>query len=247
MRVYFEPPGCIPLSEIIENARLSKLRGLSEPSGKGLRLALVGGGPSAAEHLDVLRAWDGEVWAINGAWAWCRDHGIAATFVTFHPMVDVPAGVVRAVIGEECSPALFDALAGCELYTLTDESPNGQALPRGGTTATAVAVKMPLLGFYDLTFFGLEGSYGARTHNYAVYQDPDEPWMVVKVGGETFQTKLEFLTQSIILAELVHAYPIYEERCGGLLGALVRDHEYDVIEMAPILHECSEIIHGSAA
>ena len=245
MRVYFDPPGCIPLDEIIENARLSRLRGLSEPKGNGRRLALVGGGLSAAERIDELRAFDGEVWAINGAWSWCRDHGIGATFVTFHPMVDVPPGVKRAVIGEECSPPLFDALAHCELYTLTDESSNGEALPRGGTTATAVAIKMPLLGFYDLTFYGLEGSYGARTHNYDVLIRDDEPWMVVKADGQTFRTKLEFLHQSIILAELIHAYPIYEERCGGLLAALVQDHEYDVIEMAPILHECSEVICGN--
>jgi hypothetical protein len=147
-----------------------------------------------------------------------------------HPVIQLDPRVKRAVLGEECSPALFDALSDTELYILTDRTPSGQTLPRGGTTATAVALAAPLLGFADTTFFGCEGSYGLSSHNYPVYQDPDEPWVIVRVCGETFRTKAEFLLQSYILAELVHAFPIYEERSGGLLAALVRDNQYEVID-----------------
>lgn len=236
MKLLFRAEGCIPLADVLENVRLSKLRGLREPAGNGKRLALVGGGPSAADHVETLRNWPGEVWAINGAARWCWERGIKATLVTFHPWVEVPECVTRIILGEECSPALFDACAGRELYVLNDETPSGQVLPRGGTTATAVAIKFPFLGFFDVTLFGLEGSYsGHVTHNYTVYEDPNEPWVIVEANGQTFRTKAEFLLQGRWLAEFIHAYPIYEERSGGLLAALVKDHDYDVIDMAPCL------------
>lgn len=235
MKVLFRPEGCIPLEQVLDNVRLANLRGLPHVKGSG-RLALVGGGPSAARYLDELRAWPGEVWGINGAASWLVDQGIAATFVTVHPMVDnVSPRVRRAVLGEECSPELFDALSDRAVFLLTDQTPSGQTLPRGGTTATAVAICAPLLGFTDVSFFGCEGSYAATTHNYPVYQDPAEPWVIVRANGETFRTKAEFLMQSRIIAEFVHAYPFYEERSGGLLAALVQDHDYDVTDMAPSL------------
>jgi hypothetical protein len=31
------------------------------------RLAVVGGSPWVKDHLDELKAWDGDIWAINGA------------------------------------------------------------------------------------------------------------------------------------------------------------------------------------
>lgn len=225
----FMPLGCIPLERVLANCVASNKRCLPAAQGCG-PLALVGGGPSAAKHIDELRAWPGEVWAINGAAGWCIERGINATLVTMHPDIEVPACVTRAVLGEECSPDLFEKLSGRELYILTDRTRAGSTLPRGGTTATAVAIAAPLLGFADTTFFGCEGSYGGTSHNYAVYQDPNEPWMIVRVGSETFRTKAEFLLQSYILAELVHAFPIYEERSGGLLAALVRNNQYEVID-----------------
>lgn len=199
------------------------------------RLALVGGGLSAAEHIETLRAWDGEVWAINGAAKWCHDNDIDATLVTVHPDIDPPACITRAVLGTECSPALFDKLAHCEIRLLPDRLPNGDGLWRGGTTALAVAYALPFMGFADMTMFGLEGSYGERSHNYDVYQNPDEAWVLVQTSSGTFRTKLEFMHQCQLMAELIWKYPIYEERSGGLLRALVQDHEHDVIDAHPDL------------
>jgi hypothetical protein len=246
LRIQFTADGCLSDAEINENIRLSKLRGLPHIKGAG-RLALVGGGPSAMNRIPELTIWDGPVWAINGAAKWCYCIGVRATLVTLHPFVEIPDCVEHFVFGEECSPALFDAARGRDVSILSDKSHSGQSVPRGGTTATAVAIMAPLLGFEDVTFFGLEGSYGDRTHNYDVYQDPDEEWVIVETDGKTFRTKAEFLLQSQILAELVHAFPIYEERSGGLLRALVNDHLYEVIDAAPdVLRRIEEeaIKHG---
>lgn len=208
-------------------------------------LALVGGGPSVANHLDELRAWGGEVWAINGAWAWLRGHGIDATFCSLHPLVDVPQGVNRAVLGDECAPEFFDALKGAEVLLLPDQMPTGGRFNRGPTTATGVAIASVAVGFSEVSFFGLEGSYAERTHNYDVYQDPTEFWVIVKANGETFRTKGEFLLQSQELSNLVHALPHrFHDRSGGLLAALVQDFDYDVLDASPALLAVIEESYG---
>lgn len=234
MRIKLTPGGCIPPSQSLSHIYAARKRNLPIVKGCG-RLALVGGGLSAADHIEVLLDWPGEVWAINGAATWCHQNGIDAALVTVHPTIhEVAPFVRRVVLGTECSPQLFDAVSGLDVRVLPDVEINGE-MYRGGTTATATALGLPYMGFVDVTFFGLEGSYGERSHNYDVYQDPNEIWVVVNVGNETFRTKLEFLHQSQLLAELIHAFPIYEERSGGLLRALVADHEHDVIDMAPAL------------
>lgn len=244
----FVPLGCISADEERDNIVSSNARGLPHVEGKGRRLALVGGGLSASRHLETLRAWDGEIWGINGAASWLCDQDIDATLVSMHPMIEgVSRRVRRAVLGEECSPALFDSLSDRELYILSNRTPSGQILPRGGTTATAVAIAAPVIGVSETWFFGCEGSYECeRTHNYPVYIDTNEPWVVVRANDEVFRTKAEFLLQSYILAELIHAFPIYSECSGGLLAALVKDHQYEIFEKSQSLIDL-EFGNGNSA
>ncbi len=185
-----------------------------------------------------FRQWPGEVWAINGAAGWCHRNGIDAAFLTVHPTTQpVPDCIRRVVLGTECAPEMFDALVGRDVRVLPDVEINGE-MHRGGTTATATAFALPYMGFSDVTFFGLEGSYGeTQSHSYPTAKDPNEVWIVVMAGPRLYRTKLEFLHQSVVLAELVNAFPQYEERSGGLLRALVADHEYDVTDMMPTLRE----------
>lgn len=237
MRLKLTPGGCIPEAQNLAHIRSARNRGLPIVNGSG-SLALVGGGLSAADEIETLRRWDGEVWAINGAAMWCHEHGINAAFVTVHATITEIAPILnRVVLGVECAPALFDSVLDRDLRMLPDVEIDG-LMYRGGTTATATAIALPYMGFDDVTFLGLEGSYGERSHNYDVYQDPNELWVTVKASDGEYRTKLEFLHQSIVLAELVHAFPRrFKERSGGLLRALVQDHEHDVIDMCPILVE----------
>jgi hypothetical protein len=247
LRLKLTPGGCIPERQTIAHIASARKRDLPIVKGSG-RLALVGGGLSAADHIETLRQWDGEVWAINGAATWCIANGINAALVTVHPTItEIAPSIRRVVLGSECAPGLFDACSDRDLRILPDVEINGE-MQRGGTTATSVALALPYMGFADVTFFGLEGSYGERSHNYDVYQDPNELWVVVKACDGEYRTKLEFLHQSQLLAELVHKYPQFEERSGGLLRALVKDHEHDEIDMSPILlEEIERASHGIAA
>lgn len=248
MRLKLTPGGCIPERQTVQHIASARQRNLPVVKGRGKRLVLVGGGLSAADHIETLRQWDGEVWAINGAAKWCISHGIDASLVTVHPTItEIDPSIRRVALGTECAPELFDACAGLDLRVLPDVEIDGE-MQRGGTTATSVALALPYMDFLDVTFYGLEGSYGERSHNYDVYRDPNELWLIVKASDGEYRTKLEFLHQSQLLAELVHKYPQFEERSGGLLRALVKDHEHDVIDMAPVLlEEIERAAHGYQA
>lgn len=253
MRIQFSAPGCISLEEILSNARRSASLGLPHVIGKG-RLAVVGGGPSTIQHLDELRQWPGEIWGINGAASWLCNQGIEnVTFCTLHPGVQgVSPKLKRCVLGDECSPEMFDYLIRDrrEILLMTDILPNGTRVPRGPSTVTGIAIAMVPTqhwpSFDDMTFFGCECSYAETTHLYDVYDDPKHAWIVVRANGETFRTKTEFLMQAQVLSELIHKYPTYQERSGGLLAALVQDHEYEILDAAPWLLELIEDEHGNS-
>lgn len=139
---------------------------------------------------------------------------------------------------------MFASLKDREVLLMTDITPAGFRVPRGPSTVTGVAIAMVPTAlwpsFDSITFFGCECSYGETTHLYDVYDDPMHSWIVVRANGQTFRTKTEFLQQAIQLAELVHRFPTYRERSGGLLAALVQDHEHDIVDAAPWLLELIE-------
>lgn len=232
MKLELDYVGCIPLEEVHANVRRHDALGIPCPKRSG-RLALVGGGLSASEHIEDLINWPGDVWAINGAAQWCLHNSIDATLVTLHPNLELVPATRRAVLGAECSDELFAKCADKDICLLP-------TLDRGPTTATGVTIAAPRCGFSGITLFGCEGSYGAQTHNYEVYEDPNELWVVIAADGQTFRSKAEFFLQSRILADLIRGWPDnVEERSGGLLRALVNDPDYDVTDLAPALMEAT--------
>lgn len=50
------------------------------------KVAIVASGPSATDYVDFLKDFDGEIWGINGAFAWMLKRGIKPTgFVGLDP------------------------------------------------------------------------------------------------------------------------------------------------------------------
>lgn len=199
---------------------------LPPPHGSG-QLAIVGGGPSVLNHLETLRNWPGEIWAINGAFQFLRSQGVRATFYTICPnpgtpsLAELASGARRAVIASHCEPELFEALKDAETFKIVGELPG----PTSATAATLVGLRA---GFERFTLFGCEGSYEGAEYAYSHDSHPYKLRLVC--GGKAYLTKPEFLLQSEQLAEVILALPgMYEERGGGLLRALVENRmEYDV-------------------
>lgn len=210
------------------NALVIETFGLPKHRGAG-RLAVVGGGPSIRRHIEELSAWDGAIWAVNGAINWCLDHGIDAAFYTADaaPAAIWPydiSRVKRAVLAPDVAPCLISRL----LSNGADVSLTGP-IQSGPTSANASDFLSLECGYTSISYFGCEGSFEYDdTHAFGAVSIPD--WITVEVGGEHYRSKAEFVSQSIMLANVIREFPmIYQDRSGGLLAAMVKHgSDYDV-------------------
>lgn len=220
MDLVFRSEPCVPVEEMRMNAEHARTLGLPSVEYAG-DVAVVGGGPSLAGHLDELRAWDGPVWAINGAFRWLKERGIASTFFTVDPK---PQDWLRLERGESAivatvgDPLLFASLSAGYVRTFNlgfDE------VHSGVTSATAAPHLAAKMGHRSITFFGCDSSFGDYdTHVYPSEVPPD--MFAVSVGDAQFATKPEFVMQAVDLAALCRELPqFHRNRSGGLLAALI--------------------------
>lgn len=228
MATVFHSEPCVPVEEMRRNAEHTKTLGLPSVEYAG-HVAVVGGGPSLADHLDELRAWEGPIWAINATWLWLKERGVKATFFTVDPK---PQAWLKLAPGESAIVAtvgcaeLFASLAGGYVRTFTmgrDEVVSGVT---SATAAPHLAIRM---GHASVTFFGCDSSFkGYESHVYPM--DLPDDLMVVEVGDRGFATKPEFIMQAEDLAGLCRELPaVCRNRSGGLMAALIENPEWDVV------------------
>lgn len=202
--------------ELARNLSLSDKYPLFSGNGD---LAVVGGGHSILKHIEALRNWPGDIWAINGTWEWCRENGIRAYFYSIDPkplLIPFVGGI--AILAGHCAPGAFEAAD--KAYRIKEPVLG----PTSAVAATAAAINA---GYRTVTFFGCEGSYqGSTTH---AYDDRYVRDLVRVQCGGSHLTKLEFILQTEQLANVIRRFPkIYSERSGGFLSALIEHGDYDV-------------------
>lgn len=186
-------------------------------------VAIVGGGPSVEKHLDELRLFDGDVWAINGAWRYLADHGVDAWFVTIDPSEFVlkdAEGARKAILAKTCAPELFDLLKDGDVRVFDAQC--------GPTTVCEAVTASVQHGYKRAVFYGCESSYAdlGKRHAYAESRRA-ETVAEILVGKQWFATQGDFLDQAAFLAAVIRMAPhVYSERSGGLLRALVEHGDY---------------------
>lgn len=189
-------------------------------------LAVVGGHPRIARHVETLRQWRGDVWAINGAWRWCNDRGIKASFVSCDPSEHVVGycdGARHAILARHCNPRAFDGVYEAECFDLGADD-----VLSGPTTATAIPHLAVMTGHTQATFFGCGGDIDGTSHAYADAV-PMPNRLAVETTSGRFITEPGLLVQSEWLAKIIRAAPnVFSERSGGLLSALIEDPSYDI-------------------
>jgi hypothetical protein len=227
--------GVLPVSDAdvsrnIKNAGGLGLKTYREVRAASHKLAVVGGGGSINEHVDTLRSWDGDVWAINGAWRWCSDRGIAATLLASdpHPIVlDWAQGVTRALLETRIDPCVFELLKSADVTTF-DYGAEPHNIRGGGSTATCAPVLAFRMGYREATFFGCESCYLPNaTHAYFHEHRTDE--LVVECGGSFYLTAPDFYVQARELSMMVRELPEFlREQSGGLLRAMVENEDHHI-------------------
>ena len=233
MQLQFAVQGPVPEEQSMHNILHAQSLGL--PSYRDLRpgserLAVVGGGPSLADHIDELKAWSGDIWAINGAWEFLRRHGIASIFYTVdaHPMMSKfvkGTGVDRALLCSVCDPGVFEALreANAKVWTFDVHEAAADRIINGTSTATTSPMVALRMGYRHVTYFGCEGSYFiGQSHTYQHEHRDDD--FVVECGGELFRTAPDYYFQALELATIITLAPqTFAERSGGFLRAAIKN------------------------
>lgn len=228
--------GCVADSVFADNRSHNNSLGLPrvrEAKARSTPLAVVGGGPSIKRHIEELRNWPGDIWAVNGAFTWCKQHGIDAVFFTVDPM---PYHVEfspsdRALLADNCDTALVNEWSGAfvKLFQI------GIGHIANGPSTASTAPHLGLVtGYVDISFFGCESSWDEATHGY---HKPDEELdtisnygLLVECGGEQFRTAADFVMQAEYLARMIRLAPhVFKDRSGGLLSAMVRNPDWSAL------------------
>ena len=208
------------------------------------RLAVVAAGPSVRDYLEEIRGWDGEVWAINGAYDYLRANGIVPHgFMAIDPLpglaeyVKNPHPDTTFYLSSVLDPSVFDALEGYNIKVwFADQDavtfPSGVYVVGGGTTAiTRAPFLARMLGWRDITFFGADSSFddgeSRYCYGYRKYGE-DSKANVLKVnlptGEGPFYTELCLMKQVAqmgTIAMYLQGTKI-DFRCKGLMDAYIR-------------------------
>lgn len=196
-------------------------------------LAIVGGGHSVALYKYTLQSWPGTVWAVNGAYKWCKENGIEATFFSFDPAPSVAKLAKNAskVILNRCSSQeTYQALAGKPVWVGDSKD--------GGSTSVGAAIVMGVeCGFEDITLFGTEASMQPdSTHIYANHPSDDD--IVVWCNGMHFYTTARMFIGCVEIRNMIKVCPFLKELSGGLLRAMVEaKEEPKIVGCAPHLYD----------
>lgn len=248
MNIQFSAVCCMSAEDVRNNmiyAHKLGIRDVSTIQRPGIRIAVVGGGPSAAAHIEEIRAFDGEVWAINAMAQVLAEQGIEATLFAADPdpvLLGCTKGVKKAILASACHPSAFDALlaAGAEV-SMFDIGGVGRKM--GPTTATAAPAIAVAVAAHEVVFYGCESSYGddaksLTADRYAGHHDNrfTGKWMRVACNGSTYLTDPELYMQAQLLSVVIRQFPtVFREKCGGLLAAMTADQETDTLEVSNAL------------
>lgn len=181
---------------------------------------IVGGGPSAADHIhSILRRQElGQtIFALNGAAEWLYKHGVRPDYQV---VVDARAHNKRFVrypwaktilLSSQCDPSLFDGQANVMLWHpviegITEHIQDDRefALVGGGTTVGLSAMALAYtMGYRKLHLYGYDSCHAdGKGHAYAQPENDREPDCKVTVFGRTFRASLAMAKQAELFPEL---------------------------------------------
>lgn len=202
-------------------------------------LAIVGGGPSIVDEVETLKAWKGDIFAVNGACGWLRERGVDSTFFSVDPcpiVGDWAQGATKALVVSRCDPIAFEVLkdADVKVFDLIQDREGGMIC--GTSTATAAFNVAAELGYRDVTFFGCESCYGEKSHAYQ-HEERDHR-LLVKCGELEYHTAPDFYVQAQELSTVIKMFRShFKERSGGLLRAMIENEDHDITKISRSLRD----------
>jgi hypothetical protein len=196
-------------------------------------VAVVGGGASLLDHLDELKGWPGEIWAVNSMADWLGARGIKATLFSVDPAwIEVKAQ--SALLASCCHPCMFER-EDLRVFDMLEHADGG--IIGGVTTAARAPALAVKLGYPGVAFFGCDSSFADLSHlshnDYADY-----PMLIVRANGSDYKTIPDFVMQAESLAQLIRTFPDYFVcKSDGLLPAMVADEQWTTVAVSAALKQ----------
>lgn len=232
-RIAFNPK--VDISDERLSAHLEFTKGLPRV-GRGVHphpVAVVGGGASLIAHLDELRDWPGEIWAINSMADWLAERGIDSVLFSVDP-APIASNAPRALLASCCEPAAFNR-SEVRVFDMCEHDADGVV---GGVTTASRAPALALkLGYPGCVFFGCDSSY-TDVLNLAHNDDANNERLIVRAAGKDYQTRPELLMQAENLALLIRTFPdFFVNKSEGLLAAMVQDEDWTTVAVCARLKD----------
>jgi hypothetical protein len=223
--------GVSPVSDeqLEKNKEYSLSLGLPEIGSYEVKgpLAIVGGGHSVALYKYTLQQWPGTVWAVNGAYKWCKENGINAVFFSFDPnpaIAEMAKDADTAILSSKSAIETYQALAGKPIWV-------GDTTDGGSTSVGAAIVLAVENGFKDVTLFGCDHSMQKdSSHIYANHKGEDD--LVMACNGMYFYTTARMMIGCVEVRNMIKVCPFVKEQSGGLLRAMLEAERPPVIVSA---------------
>lgn len=226
-------------AQLSSNRKVNRNRGILKVGDSPVkpRLAVVGGGLDLGRFIDELKCFDGEVWAINGAYNWCKATRIVATFYAIDPsfrLLPLVRSVDKAILADTVHQAVFEKL-GTKVSEIAWTGPRGI---KHGTTAAATA---PMIaaerGHNHVTFYGCQSSFDTiATHMYKNDDGLSKIW--IQCGGNEYVSCPQFIMQAEFLAGLARGLPKGIEVKGrGFLSCLIEHGIYEVTHVTRAVND----------
>lgn len=224
----------------IDSAVARRLRVVVKRKERKGKVAIVASGPSATDYVDMLKSWDGEIWAINRAFEWLRHRGVTPTgFLGIDPewflvecLPNIPEDATY-YLAAQVHPGVFDRLKDRDvrLWYMADDQvklPWGAYPIYGGSTCLSRAPNLAwALGYREVHVFGGDSSFTHKTHVHGGELPPNT--MDARVGDESYKTTRAMMAQAVEFVEQMPEWArmnpplsvsVYGE---GLMPALVAD------------------------
>lgn len=242
-QITFKALNNVPDSQIELNRFVNRDRGIFKlgSSSKSVKsnLAVVGGGTDLTYFVDELKRFDGDIWAINGAYRWCRSVGIDAVFYA----IDPSPLIVKLLSEVHVHNAILADTVHQEVFKILDTNVREIAWtgPKDIKHSTTAAATAPMIaaerGHRKVTFFGCQSHFDhGGTHVYKNDTSISKIW--VDCGKFKYVTCPQFIMQAEFIAKLARGLPTgIEVKGNGFLTSLIENGKYKVTHVVESISE----------
>lgn len=189
--------------------------------------AVVGGGASAELNLDLLRKWEGDIFAVNDTSGFLSDSGVPNYLYSIDcSRIPYKIGSLTkgALLASRCHRKQFSQFPKefVRTFDLAEDYVGGAT---GGPTGVCrTPLQLLRMGYVQIHYFGCDGSFSnlGATHVSGLQKVAWDNMMFVRVNDIDYLTNASLTVQSEYMSKVMIKYPQFLiNRSGGLLQAMI--------------------------